>query len=98
MVNLTRKTCGIPTARIDLQLTLVLISQLGEASCKGVRECHAILYSHWGGRMSWSWIPEFSQHIYLFSATLVEQGSVLDHSHRTGEYRGSCTVMPAMIG
>lgn len=38
------------------------------------------------------------QSTHLFSATLVEQGSVLDHPHRTGGYRGSCTVMPAMIG
>lgn len=38
------------------------------------------------------------QSTHLFSATLVEQGSVLDHSHRTGGYRGNCTVMPAMIG
>ena len=35
---------------------------------------------------------------HLFSATLVEQGSVLDHFHRTGGYRGSYTTTLAMIG
>lgn len=35
---------------------------------------------------------------HLFSATLVEQGSVLDHFHRTGGYRGRYTLMLAMIG
>lgn len=36
--------------------------------------------------------------IRSFSATLVEQGSVLDHFHRTGGNRGRCTLMLAMIG
>lgn len=35
---------------------------------------------------------------HLFSATLVEQGSVLDHFHRPGGCRGRCAPMLVMIG
>ena len=34
---------------------------------------------------------------HLFSATLVEQGSVLDHFHRIGGCLGRYTLMLAMI-
>ena len=87
----------ITTAPIDMNMHLHLLSQICAVGCRKVGKTLGNPIFILGRASVIVWHPSLKS-THSFSATLIEQGSVLDHLHRNGACPGSYTLMLAMIG